>query len=137
MHQLLSYINICDIDSLRSYWNHLESRIFSRFEQQHLSTVKRMEFNLYKFYLVNCMQNGKRKECFDFFEKYSQVKTAGLISAKRLYIIVSALHCYHLISRCAIEVLSIGISSRFPLEFLSFNIPLELFGTTCNDFWAW
>ena len=73
LQQCLGFVNIYDIESLRAYWNHLESRIFCQFELSQLNTVKKMEYNLYKYYLVNCAQNGKKKECLEFFEKFSQV----------------------------------------------------------------
>ena len=73
LQHFLLLVQTYDIDSLRSYWNHFETRIFCRFDQLQLNTVKKMEYNLYKFYLVNCIQNGRRKDCLEFFEKYSQV----------------------------------------------------------------
>ena len=73
LQQILAYVSSYDLDSLRAYWNHLDSRIFSRFEQPQMVTVKKMEYNLYKFYLVTCAQNGKKKELLEFFEKYAQV----------------------------------------------------------------
>ncbi|XP_002124829.2 WD repeat-containing protein 91 [Ciona intestinalis] len=72
LQYILSMVANCDLDSLRLYWSHLDQRLFCLLgEQAQTSTVKKMEFNLYRYYIVNALQNGKRKECFEFYEKMS------------------------------------------------------------------
>jgi len=71
--KIVQYIHSCinnyDIDALRAYWSHLESRIFCRFDPKYEATVRKMQTSLFRLYVVTCMQNGKRKECMDFYEK--------------------------------------------------------------------
>nr|CAB3267736.1 WD repeat-containing protein 91 [Phallusia mammillata] len=69
LQHLLSFISNHDIDGLLNYWKHLERKIFSLLEQSQHQTVKKVELNLYRLYLVTCVQNGKMKECHEFFEK--------------------------------------------------------------------
>ncbi|XP_076806051.1 WD repeat-containing protein 91-like [Clavelina lepadiformis] len=64
-----SMINSYDVESLRSYWNHLHEIFFSQYDKADQEKVKKIEYSLYRYYAVICIQNGKKKECGEFFEK--------------------------------------------------------------------
>lgn len=73
MQLILSFITNYDIESLKSYWLHLESRFFSRYAKSHESTIKRFKTDIYRLYVVRAVQYSKPK-VLEFFEKMTQVK---------------------------------------------------------------
>ncbi|KAL9649053.1 hypothetical protein ABK040_008430 [Willaertia magna] len=102
VEQLFHFIYQYDISSFMDYWKYLESKFFlklfepsSNFEinnsdnisndsnsllgshsssstSAYFETIKKLEQNLKKFYVINCVQKGKLRECREFFEKFSQ-----------------------------------------------------------------
>jgi hypothetical protein len=49
----------------------LES-FFSKLDIKFCETVKKLEQSLKKYYVVFCLQNGRRDRCREFFEQFSE-----------------------------------------------------------------
>jgi hypothetical protein len=56
LEQLQTYIINYDLSNLREYWSYLNQRLFCRLETRFLSSVRKLEVGLLKFYLVNAQQ---------------------------------------------------------------------------------
>ncbi|XP_071946900.1 WD repeat-containing protein 91-like [Antedon mediterranea] len=69
--QLFTFINMYDLMGLRSYWDHLDRRLFSRLESTYSSNVKRLQISVLRLYLVNAIQNSKQDKVLEFFDKLS------------------------------------------------------------------
>ncbi|XP_045452532.1 WD repeat-containing protein 91 isoform X2 [Melitaea cinxia] len=55
--QMVHYINVSDLNGLKEYWSHLDSLIFSKLEIHVQPAVRKIEYSLYKVYLVTAYQN--------------------------------------------------------------------------------
>ncbi|XP_072942748.1 WD repeat-containing protein 91 [Epargyreus clarus] len=62
--QILHYINVSDLNGLKEYWAHLDSLVFSKLEIHVQPAVRKIEYSLYKLYLVTASQStgGVRNE---------------------------------------------------------------------------
>ncbi|CAC5399011.1 WD repeat-containing protein 91 [Mytilus coruscus] len=69
LEQLQTYVVNYDLSNLREYWSYLNQRLFSRLETRYLSSVRKLEVGLLKFYLVNAQQLNRHDRVTDFFEK--------------------------------------------------------------------
>lgn len=67
--QLMAYVSASDIQGLRDYWNHLDCKLFCRLEQIYSTAIRKLEFGLLKFYLVQAHQAGRQEKIAEFFEK--------------------------------------------------------------------
>lgn len=67
--QFLQYIYSYDLSGLREAWHHLDTRLFNRLEQHFASSIKKLENELLKFYLVNASENNKQEKLTEFFTK--------------------------------------------------------------------
>jgi hypothetical protein len=65
------FIDSSDLNSLRELWSYLEGKFFSRLAPAHSSVVKKYEFGLYKFYLVEALKANRKDKISEFFEKMS------------------------------------------------------------------
>ncbi|XP_069361469.1 WD repeat-containing protein 91 isoform X2 [Maniola hyperantus] len=63
VEQIVHYINVSDLNGLKEYWSHLDSLVFSKLEI-HVQPVRKIEYSLYKLYLVTAAQSagGVRNE---------------------------------------------------------------------------
>ncbi|XP_028164940.1 WD repeat-containing protein 91 [Ostrinia furnacalis] len=64
IEQILHYINVSDLSGLKEYWSHLDSLVFSKLEIHVQPAVRKLEYSLYKLYLVVAAQStgGVRNE---------------------------------------------------------------------------
>ncbi|XP_026321005.1 WD repeat-containing protein 91 [Hyposmocoma kahamanoa] len=72
IEQILHYINVSDLNGLKEYWLHLDSLVFSKLEIHMQPAVRKIEYSLYKLYLVTATQStgGSRNEkVADFMAK--------------------------------------------------------------------
>ncbi|GBP27286.1 WD repeat-containing protein 91 [Eumeta japonica] len=72
VEQILQYINTSDLNGLKEYWSHLDSLVFSKLEIHFQPAIRKLEYSLYKYYLVVAAQgpSGSRSERIsDFFSK--------------------------------------------------------------------
>ncbi|KPJ10462.1 WD repeat-containing protein 91 [Papilio machaon] len=62
--QILHYVNVSDLAGLKEYWSHLDSLVFSKLEVHVQPAVRKIEYSLYKMYLVTAAQStgGVRNE---------------------------------------------------------------------------
>lgn len=70
--QIMHYINVSDLTGLKEYWSHLDSLVFSKLEIHVQTAVRKLEYSLYKLYLVTAAQSpgGVRNERIsDFLAK--------------------------------------------------------------------
>nr|XP_026495472.1 WD repeat-containing protein 91 [Vanessa tameamea] len=58
VEQIIHYINVSDLGGLKEYWSHLDSLIFSKLEIHVQPAVRKIEYSLYKLYLVTASQNA-------------------------------------------------------------------------------
>ncbi|ESO82720.1 hypothetical protein LOTGIDRAFT_177643 [Lottia gigantea] len=69
VEQIQYYIVNNDLLGLRDYWTFLNSRLFLRLEQQYMSSVRRLEVNILKLYIVIASQSNKPEKIVEFFDK--------------------------------------------------------------------
>lgn len=67
--QLVQFVNVYDLNSLRDLWNHLDSHMFTKLESNFIPAVKKLENSVLKLYLVNAVVNNKPDKVADFFVK--------------------------------------------------------------------
>lgn len=67
VEQLFSYINSSDINGLMEFWKYLDNRFFSQIDSRFCLTLKRMEINLLKYYIVVQIQKNKKEKILEFF----------------------------------------------------------------------
>ncbi|KPJ03220.1 PREDICTED: WD repeat-containing protein 91 [Papilio xuthus] len=62
--QIIHYVNVSDLAGLKEYWSHLDSLVFSKLEVHVQPAVRKIEYSLYKMYLVTAAQStgGVRNE---------------------------------------------------------------------------
>jgi len=71
--QLQTYVTSYDLANLRDYWNFLNSRLFSRLEQRFMTSVRKLEVGLLKYYLVYAAQNNKQDKILEFFDRMTDL----------------------------------------------------------------
>lgn len=69
IEQMMHFINVYDLNSLRELWGHLEMHLFSKLESHFVPGVKKLENALLKLYLVNAVVNNKSDRITEFFSK--------------------------------------------------------------------
>ncbi|XP_073946911.1 WD repeat-containing protein 91-like [Choristoneura fumiferana] len=70
--QILHYINVSDLNGFKEYWSHLDSLVFSKLEIHVQPAVKKLEYSLYKLYLITAAQGTggvKNERVTEFFAK--------------------------------------------------------------------
>jgi len=74
--QLLLYINQYDIQNLIDTWTQIEQRLLGVFsirsQQQHMNSSTKIRTNLYRCYLVHCIQSSKMDKIQEFFDKLAK-----------------------------------------------------------------
>ncbi|CAG7659069.1 unnamed protein product [Allacma fusca] len=65
------FVDSSDLNSLRELWSYLEGKFFARLAPSHSNVVKKYEFGLYKFYLVDALRANRKEKISEFFEKMS------------------------------------------------------------------
>ncbi|XP_026763372.2 WD repeat-containing protein 91 [Galleria mellonella] len=62
--QIAHYINVSDLNGLKEYWLHLDTLVFSKLESHVQPAVRKLEYSLYKLYLITAAQStgGVRNE---------------------------------------------------------------------------
>ncbi|XP_071487234.1 WD repeat-containing protein 91-like [Diadema antillarum] len=69
LDQLLGYISTYDLSGLKSYWDHLERRVFSHLEHTHAHNVNKLRISILRLYVVNAVQSNRGDKVNDFFDK--------------------------------------------------------------------
>lgn len=69
VEQLQSYVTSYDLSSLYDYWAYLNHRLFSRLEQRYMSSVRKLEVGLLKYYVTYASQTNKTDKVLEFFER--------------------------------------------------------------------
>ncbi|XP_038211004.1 WD repeat-containing protein 91 [Zerene cesonia] len=72
VEQIVHYINASDLNGLKEYWTHLDSLVFSKLEVHVQPAVRKIEYSLYKLYLVTAAQSTggvKNEKVAEFFAK--------------------------------------------------------------------
>ncbi|XP_068620439.1 WD repeat-containing protein 91 [Battus philenor] len=72
VEQILHYVNISDLSGLKEYWSHLDSLVFSKLEVHVQPAVRKIEYSLYKLYLVTAAQSTgslKNEKVSEFLSK--------------------------------------------------------------------
>ncbi|XP_074643706.1 WD repeat-containing protein 91-like [Tubulanus polymorphus] len=64
-----SYVVNSDLVPLKEYWIYLDTRLFSRLEYIHSSSVRKLEVSLYRWYLVTAVSANRLEKVNEFFEK--------------------------------------------------------------------
>ncbi|XP_074030537.1 WD repeat-containing protein 91 isoform X2 [Leptinotarsa decemlineata] len=67
--QIMHFINVHDLASLREFWGHLNMHLFSKLEHNFLQSVKKLENAVLKMYLVSAVTNNKPEKMIEFFMK--------------------------------------------------------------------
>ncbi|XP_071476056.1 WD repeat-containing protein 91-like [Diadema antillarum] len=69
LDQLLGFISTYDLSGLKSYWDHLERRVFSHLEHTHAHNVNKLRISILRLYVVNAVQSNRGDKVNDFFDK--------------------------------------------------------------------
>ncbi|XP_004922454.1 WD repeat-containing protein 91 [Bombyx mandarina] len=72
IEQIMHFINVSDLNGLKEYWSHLDSLIFTKLEIHVQPAIRKLEYSLYKLYLVTAAQNTsliRNEKITDFFNK--------------------------------------------------------------------
>uniref|UniRef100_A0A914X694 WD repeat-containing protein 91 n=2 Tax=Plectus sambesii TaxID=2011161 RepID=A0A914X694_9BILA len=69
--RLCSLISGHDISSLRALWEHLSEKVFAHLDNTQTKHADRLENDLYKLYLANCVQQAKSDKIAEFFEIFA------------------------------------------------------------------
>ncbi|XP_053615111.1 WD repeat-containing protein 91 [Plodia interpunctella] len=70
--QISHYINVSDLAGFKEYWSHLDALVFSKLEIHVQPAVRKLEYSLYKLYLVTATQSGggvRNEKVAEFFSK--------------------------------------------------------------------
>lgn len=71
--KIVDYIVQCiatqDLQSLLDLFNHLNCNVFSKLEQTFAGSVKKLQYGVYKLYLVHSHNNSKPEKITEFFTK--------------------------------------------------------------------
>lgn len=73
--QLLLHINQYDIQSLIDTWTQIEQRFLAAFSirsTQQTSNLTKIRTNLYRCYLIHCIQSSKTDKIQEFFDKLAK-----------------------------------------------------------------
>ncbi|KAL4708461.1 hypothetical protein ACJJTC_001177 [Scirpophaga incertulas] len=72
IEQIVHFINVSDLNGLKEYWQHLDSLVFSKLEIHVQPAVRKLEYSLYKLYLVTASQSTggvKNEKVAEFLSK--------------------------------------------------------------------
>jgi hypothetical protein len=75
VEQLFTYINTYDLNNLIEYWSYLDQKYFSHLTYKTSNGVplsRKYELFLFRYYLVNSIQNNKMDKVNEFFDKLAQ-----------------------------------------------------------------
>ena len=60
MHQIFVHITAFELGGLCEFWDHLNKRFFARLERSFMSSVRKLEYCLKRYYLVHAIQVFKK-----------------------------------------------------------------------------
>ena len=66
---ILQLIQNHDLQNLVDLWRHLDGKLFSRLDPSQMNAVTKLEANVLKLYVVNCIQTKNPEKAREFFEK--------------------------------------------------------------------
>lgn len=66
---ILNAINSHNLTQIIDLFNYMNCNLFSKLEQNHLSILKKIQYGIYKFYLVTSFINGRSDKVQDFFSQ--------------------------------------------------------------------
>lgn len=66
---ILGHISNQDLAGLRELWAHFNQRLFSRIEGGHSQNASKLEANVLRLYVINCIQTKRVDKAKEFFEK--------------------------------------------------------------------
>ncbi|XP_026743956.1 WD repeat-containing protein 91 [Trichoplusia ni] len=72
VEQIVHYINVSDLNGFKEYWSHLDTLVFSKLEIHVQPAVRKLEYSLYKLYLVTAAQSTgavRNERIIDFLSK--------------------------------------------------------------------
>lgn len=73
--QLTMYIHQFDIQNLIDYWNQIEQRLLASLilrSQQQTNNLNKIRTNLYRCYLIHCIQSSKMDKIHEFFDRLAK-----------------------------------------------------------------
>lgn len=68
METLMGLVQAFDLPGLRDFWQSLNGQLFSRLDATHMTTVKKLELNLFRWYLCCAVQSHRSEKVTEFFE---------------------------------------------------------------------
>jgi hypothetical protein len=71
VEQLMQFIHLYDLNSLKELWTHLDQRMFSKLEHNFTPAVRKLENAVLKLYLVNAVTSGKVDKVTEFFVRFT------------------------------------------------------------------
>ena len=69
VNYIFSFVSSYDLQGLLAVWGHLEQRFFGKLGEPFVSSARKLEACLKRYYIVNAVQSGRTDKCIEFFEK--------------------------------------------------------------------
>ncbi|CAJ0954015.1 unnamed protein product, partial [Mesorhabditis belari] len=69
VEEILSSIEKHDIDSLKKIWTTFNERVFNSLSGEESRLAQQYENDVYRLYLVKCVQKNDKQKCVEFFTK--------------------------------------------------------------------
>uniref|UniRef100_A0A9J2PRW3 LisH domain-containing protein n=1 Tax=Ascaris lumbricoides TaxID=6252 RepID=A0A9J2PRW3_ASCLU len=66
--ELFSAIENHDIDRLHSLWSYFNVKVFSCLSDEQSAMASKLENDVYRLYVITCVQQKQRSKCVEFFE---------------------------------------------------------------------
>ncbi|KHN80015.1 WD repeat-containing protein 91 [Toxocara canis] len=66
--ELFSAIENHDIDRLHSLWSYFNVNVFSGLSEEQSTMANKLENDVYRLYVITCVQHKQRSKCIQFFE---------------------------------------------------------------------
>ncbi|MFH4978631.1 hypothetical protein AB6A40_005340 [Gnathostoma spinigerum] len=67
--ELFAAIENRQIDRIREIWNYFNTKVFNNLSDEQSEMAVHLEMDIYRLYLVSCVQQKQRNSCFEFFER--------------------------------------------------------------------
>ncbi|KAI6215530.1 WD repeat-containing protein 91 [Aphelenchoides besseyi] len=68
---IVKFMETYDIDSLISIWEFFNTKLFNNMDEYETRMASKLEADIFKLYITNCVQNKQTQKCVYFYEKMS------------------------------------------------------------------
>ncbi|KAI6176823.1 hypothetical protein M3Y97_00840600 [Aphelenchoides bicaudatus] len=72
---IVGYIEHYEIENLIAIWEFFNTKLFNNLDEHENRTANKLEADIFKLYLANCVQNKQLQRCTDFYTKMGPMIT--------------------------------------------------------------